>query len=755
MNQAPQLSPEIVQSVAAFARALMAAARAWALYPPEHPTVVAAVDRLAAAVDGATGGAVFELAITPDALLFDGVAVGRPGEGALAEAAALLHDRDILRITFTGNITRPTLQALLTLLALDAEARLARGGPAAAWAADGHPSIAIEQIDYQKVLEDREEPNDGRRRDDLWHAIARAIVEGRFELDAPAQERLLEIAGDPIDIADLAREVMAAGHAADGSPMITTQAATVLAAFRRLASIVSVMAADRASALVRNLSEAASHLDPKVVLQMIRAGEESGGALAAQDFTAAFDDVQVARLLAAALASEGRASARLADVFHALAPDGERKRRVLRLTRSLLSESAFGRSGQLQVLWSSMEELLLSYDESPYVSDHYRAALDGAGARARTMAVRDLPAELPEWLETIGQEHVRRLSVRLLLDLLHLEGDTSRGAEIASDMGALTEDLILSGDYADAADLMRALAEIVGHAGANGTRLEAARRTLDEVADSLAFRELVALLGDLDEHELTSIRALCTALGAATVDVLRDVVATERPSIGSARAADLIVSCGKAAIPRLVPIADDRRTAARVVLAALLGRMRAPEGVPLLQTLVRTGDPAIVRAAVIALADIDDPSAARALHTVLRIASGAVRQAVVDALLSETDPRMLPLLVRVLDESDPLGQDHPVVLQTLAAMGAIRGDAAVPAVRRAMQHRRFFARRRTRALAEASAHTLAQIGSPAALAALNEARTAGHRALRRAAKAHGRADKTARAVRRGSGQSPD
>lgn len=740
MNQAPQLSPEMIQSVAAFARALMAGARAWALYPPEHPAVAAAVDRLAATVDRATGGAIFELAITPDALLFDGVAVGRPGEGALAEAAALLHDRDILRITFTGHITRQTLQALLTLLALDAEARLARGGPAVAWAADGHPSIAIEQIDYQKVLEDREESSGVRRRDDVWHAIARAIVEGRFELDALAQERLLEIAGDPIDIADLAREVMAAGHAADGSPMITTQAATVLAAFRRLASIVSVMAADRASDLVRNLSEAASHLDPKVVLQMVRAGDEPDSPLAAQDFTAAFDDLQVARLLAAALASEGRASARLADVFHTLAPDGERKRRVLHLARSLLSESAFGRSGQLQVLWSSMEELLLSYDERPYVSDSYRAALDGAGARAQMMAARDLPAELPEWLETIGQEHVRRLSVRLLLDLLHLEGNTTRGAEIASDMGALTEDLILSGDYADAADLMQALAAIAGEAEANGPRLEAARRTLEEVADSLAFRELVAWLGDLDEHELTSIRTLCTALGAATVDVLRDAVVNDRSPIGSARAADLIVSCGNAAIPRLVRLADDPRPAARVMLATLLGRIRAPEGVPLLQTLVRTGEPVIVRAAVVALADIDDPSAARALHTVLRVASGAARQAVVDALLSGTDPRMLPLLVRVLDASDPLGKDHPVVLQTLAAMAAIRGDAAVPAVRRAMRHRRFFARRRTRALAEASARTLAQIGSPAALAALDDARTTGHRALRRAARAHGPAE---------------
>ena len=110
---------------------------------------------------------------------------------------------------------------------------------------------------------------------------------------------------------------------------------------------------------------------------------------------AAFDDEKVAQLLATALALEGRASDRLATIFNTIAPDEDRKRRVLTMTRTLLSETDFGKSGQFQTLWTSAEELLISYNDAPFVSDGYRAALDGVGARAERLAVTDLPPDLP------------------------------------------------------------------------------------------------------------------------------------------------------------------------------------------------------------------------------------------------------------------------------------------------------------------------------------------------------------------------
>src|SRR4029077_9891338 len=219
----------------------------------------------------------------------------------------------------------------------------------------------------------------------------------------------------------------------------------------------SVMSPERLPDVMSHLATAATQLDPHVIMQVMQSPDDPAGVQVVAGMAAAFDDVKVAQLLATALALDGQASDRLATIFNTIAPDDDRKRGVLTLTRPLLSETDFGRSGQFQVLWTSMSELLVSYNDKPFVSDRYRASLDGVGGRAERLAALDRPPELGEWLLSLGQENVRTLSVTLLIDLLTIERDEARAATIADDMGALAEDLLLAGAYADAKTVIREL----------------------------------------------------------------------------------------------------------------------------------------------------------------------------------------------------------------------------------------------------------------------------------------------------------
>src|SRR6476646_10589628 len=151
MSQASQLSPELARGLLQLARALLVAARNWTLYPPEHPTVRSSIDRLSDAIRTSSLGAAFAIGITPDTLMIEG-APADASQSGIAEAAAFLHDRDLLQITFVGEIPQEALHRLLRVLSLDAAERRTRGGPARIWAAEGHESIALEQIDYAKVL---------------------------------------------------------------------------------------------------------------------------------------------------------------------------------------------------------------------------------------------------------------------------------------------------------------------------------------------------------------------------------------------------------------------------------------------------------------------------------------------------------------------------------------------------------------------------------------------------------------------------
>jgi len=44
LAHAPVLAPELVRQSVTLTRALVAAARTWSLYPPEHPACAAAID---------------------------------------------------------------------------------------------------------------------------------------------------------------------------------------------------------------------------------------------------------------------------------------------------------------------------------------------------------------------------------------------------------------------------------------------------------------------------------------------------------------------------------------------------------------------------------------------------------------------------------------------------------------------------------------------------------------------------------------
>jgi hypothetical protein len=729
MSQVSQLSPELTRGLLQLARALLVAARNWTLYPPEHPAVGVSVTRLATAIQESSGGAVFSIAVTPDTLMIEGTMADASQTG-IAEAAELLHERDILTLTFIGEVPPEAIHRFLRLLTMEGAERRARGGPAVIWGVEGHESLVIEQIDYQKLLA-REEGDipEPAKRDDLWRSIVLSISAGQNAVfDEAAQQRLLAIAGSPVDIGDLATAAAAPKCSVDGAPMITSQAAMVLAAFRHLKSIVSVMSPERTPEVENNLAAAAAQLDPHVLMQVLQNHDDSDAVPVVGAVTAAFDDVKVAQLLATALALDGQASDRLATIFNTIAPDEDRKRRVMTLTRSLLSETDFGKSGQFQALWASAEELLISYNDRPFVSDAYRASLDGIGRRAEKMATVDLPPELPEWIDSLGQANVRQLSVRMLIDLFTIEKEAARASEIARDMEALAEDLLMSGAYEEALTVVQAMQKrattpkSIGH--------EASRQALDRLGESLAMRETVALVGEVDDQAWATIKAIIATVGVASVDALRAAVMTEHDTVGTKRAEELIVGFGARAVGRLTPLFGDSRWFVQRRGAQLLGRIATPEAVPLLQPLLRQGDTRVAQAAIAALAAIPDPAAARAIQTVLRAATGEMRRAVIDALVAGKDPRVVPMLVRILEESEPLGKDHQMVLETIEALGTVGTDAAVPILVAMSQRRSFFSRKKVRALKERSVDALVRVATPKAAAAIGDAAQRGDRMLK-------------------------
>ncbi len=730
MAQRAALPADVNKHAVSLARAMTIALRSWAFYPPEHPAVALAVDRLVAVGTEVSAGGPLQLAVTPHALLVDGLPL-ESGDLVVTECAELLHDRDILQITVVGAPADQAVRALQTELSLDREVRRARGGPAALWAEADHHTILVEQIDYQELLE-REFDEGPARRDGIWKSIVRSMLMGRKTFTVEEQQRLLEISKDVGAIGELCKDTKEQFCTPEGSPMVTTQAATVLAVYRHIAKTVAALEPERAQDVMNSLALAAGSLEPGTALELMLQDEQQddGGPSIGAALKQAFDDQQVALLLARALSSPGQTTNRLAQVLDTLAPDEQRRARVLTLAKKLITERDFGSKRPIDDIRKSLDELLLKYDESSYVSLDYRQSMDQATSRAAELAARGLPPELDEWLETLGHDSVRRLSGQLLIDLLRNETVPGRQAETARDMAAFVEELLLAGVYGECVPVIQELVAATTRVPAIAP--DACRKAVETVGASAALAEAAGTLGDQSAEEYTAFAKLIKVLGPSTVAA---VIAAYQGEDGLAteRATALLVKLGPPAIPQLGAALDDKRWFVQREIAKALGTIGTAAAVAPLQTLLRRTDLRVLRTAVASLAAIDDASAVRALHTVLKATSGEARAAVISALVGLKDPRVVPILTRILQDSNPFGPDNPLVHETLNALATLRDERAIAPITALARRRRWLSWGATARLRDASLRALKRIGTEKAKAALADLATTGDFFLKRQA----------------------
>ena len=280
MSQVSQLSPELARGVLQLARALLVAARNWTLYPPEHPTVGLSVGRFTDAIRQSSMGAVFSLGITPDTLMVEGTSAD-PAQSGIAEAARLLHDCDLLRVTFVGDVPTDALHAFLRVVTLDPAERRQLGGPATIWATQGTRRSRSSRLTTRRSSRAKKARSPSRP--------GATISGARSSCRLPAASRRSSTSArrSACSRSPAARSTsptsptaaMAPKRALDGSPMITSQAATVLAAFRHLTSIVGVMAPERMPEVMSNLATAATQLDPHVVMQVLQTDDDPAGGI--------------------------------------------------------------------------------------------------------------------------------------------------------------------------------------------------------------------------------------------------------------------------------------------------------------------------------------------------------------------------------------------------------------------------------------------------------------------------------------------
>lgn len=736
----PANPASLAADVAAFARTLVVAVRARQMYSGAHPVAAAAADRCRPTIAPLAAVPGLVLGVTPATLRLNGEPL--PPDIRVREAAALLNAQDIVALRFAAVPTDLELANFLLLLTFDSEAVRAGGGPAGVWDNFGHTWLQIDQIEYDALLtpvsggsppkagiREAESPGTAVLRDHVWDALVRSVGRGHQEMDVASEQRLLQVARSVDAIEALAADAAAScgGEGADGH-----RAAALLTTLQRLVSLVEREAPADAGPTVDRVADAAGRMDPALVMRTMAEAAESGvGTPLIKAIGEQFSDDQLATLVAAAMAAEGKATGRMAAALSTLAPDAARQTRVLRLARVRAED----RGAEAAAAWTALGKFLEGPDDAAYVSQMYGESLGQAEARSHGLRL-DAPPRIAEWLATVSAESVRTLSATVLLDLFGLEDKPDVIEDTARDLAALADDLLLAGDTTEASRVVTALAAAA--ACSDPDRARAGGAGIDELLGSPALRELAAMAGDLDAQAFDDFERICAHLGPRVIEDLVSVLVELPEGLARARLAHAVSAFRDEAVTCLCRSLGETDAEHSRLIIHMMRELGTAHAVAALEAITHDGHPDHVRAAIHELATMEDDGASRALDQLLRSGSTGVRHAVIDALAASRPRCASVLLAGALAGARLVGQDHEFAKRTLAALRLVGDADAVPAIAEVMQIRSLVAWRRAGRLRRLAAAVLLAMRIPEAAAACDAAARDGGMLVRRALRAAGR-----------------
>ncbi len=712
----PSVSPQVVRDVTAFVRALFSAFRGQQMYSAGHSAVGRALERCRATIAPLLAHDGLAIGFSPDTLLINGEPVAT--DPRTREACALLNALDIVRLRVLIQPSIRELSDFLQLLTMGGTTVRDRGGPVRVWEQYDHHWLMIDQIDYERLTTSASgdakagvaEAADARRRkvlqrDNAWRTLVRAMAGGRAPIDGLARSRLLDIAQSPEAIHELACDA-AAAQSGEGAAREAAQAAAVLMTFHRLSSFVRLEAPGDLESVSANIAEAAAQVEPHLLMRAVNETAESGlGTEVVDAIASRFDDEETAKMLAAALAAEGKASTRMASALATLVGDEERRKRILRLARLHADAIVPGGPEAVTSFWTTFERLLDGPADAMFVSKLYGESIEQAAARAERLRT-DAPAQLGGWVASVSAESVRTLSATVVLDLFTLERDPTALVETAHDLAELADDFLSVGGAVDAARVADAL-NLAARDG-EPARARAAEAGLADIATCAGVRDVLTSLDDVPAHEADAVERLCQTLGPRVALVLVEILSSMPPGAARDRVRGLLGSLDDRALDILVAFAEQAPPAQVHEVVLAVSRIGGPRASRELRAWVRGGRFDLAREAVMALVTSSNPTAAQALAALLRGGTASARSAAVEAVAESRHPAAAGVLAALLGELDVLHNDHRLGMQVLAALRGIAGADAVPAVAQASAVWSWRAWRRAGRVKQAAVNALAE-----------------------------------------------
>lgn len=488
---------------------------------------------------------------------------------------------------------------------------------------------------------------------------------------------------------------------------------------------------------MRDLAMALGHASPELLVSLVAQAHEQSeaGSPVVDNVIERIPDGTIASFVAHQVVESGAPLDRVAQAFHALVVDVDRRERLVSMAYDTAIVS--GAEGEtFEQSWKAVAERLLSqYSDEPFVSEQYAQQLTTVRAEAVDVEQTsdDPPERLTAWLGTVATSELRRLDLSLVLDLLRLEQDLARRTALMDPVVSLIDDLLLVGDFEAAEIVLGVLGSDAG-GGAGPERRALAQATLERLVTPATMRHFVSHLATLDDTQFTRVKGICLSLGERFVRPLAEALSVEERTRTRERLSDILLGFGSVGRAEIEQLKSSANPAVRRTAIYLLREFGGSEALPDLTELLDDAEPGVQRDAVRAILQIGTDKGYRVLEQALESGTTQSREAIMQALASQRDERAAPLLTYILEHVSHAGALGWVYLRALDLLGQLRDAEAIPALEAALYRGEWWAPRRTAAIRLAAATALGRIGTTDAVAVLVKASQQGSRGIRSAAR---------------------
>lgn len=717
-----------------FARAFKAAARAVVLYPDAHPAIATTLSRLAQITSPPLLMAPLRIEVAASVLTMGGAAMPK-ADAAVTELAGLLHSHLIGELTVHPGGDIAAWRQFLRLMGRPPDEVRAEGGIARLWTTMAGRHVEVREIDYAEVLRERKQGADAS-----WEQVIANCLTGKaFDIPEELLQSLLDGTIDSETLTKVFEQLDQAVTAQGGNT--GARAAALVRLLEGLVCAVHDRAPQQEERVMRDLSMALGHATPDLILSVIAQGRGPADTHApivgnvVGNVVGRMPDGTVANFVAREVVGAGAPIERVAQAFHALVVDSDRRERLVSMAHDTAIIS--GAEGDaFEQSWASIAGRLLSqYSDEPFVSEQYAQQLTTVRAEAVDVeqVSDDPPERLTAWLGTVATSELRRLDLSLVLDLLRIEQDLERRTALMNPVFALLDDLLLVGDFEAAEVVLNVLGE-EARSHTEAGRRSLAKATIERLITPATMRHFVAHLATLDDTQFARVKSICVALGERFIRPLAEALSLEERTRTRERLSEILLGFGSVGRAEIEQLKSSANAAVRRTAVYLLRAFGGSEALPDLTELLDDAEPGVQRDAVRAILQIGTDDGYRVLEQALETGTPQSRESIMQALASQRDERAAPLLTYILGHVSHAGALGWVYLRALDLLGQLRDADAIPALESALYKGEWWAPRRTSMLRSAAATALARIGTADAVAALLKASQVGPRGVRAAAR---------------------